>query len=195
MRFSSDYQSDHLPNILKVSSRDKTRPVLTCVYLDVDRAELQATDSYCLASVPVTIDEGDVSGLIPPEAIAAFAKARKAWKGSAEYGPALDCSSGESVALETAEGSSSWRRPDGQWPDFPRLIPAEVSGFQVKFSASKLANVADALGSDAVTLSFALASGVTEGEGAGYFPSPLRPILVHNGGHGETGLLMPIRMA
>lgn len=95
MKLSSEYQSARVPNILKAASRDKSRPVLTCVYLDVDRAELQATDSYCLASVPVEVEEGDVSGLIAPEAIAALR----------ELGGAMDEASFEKVL-----DARIWRR-------------------------------------------------------------------------------------
>lgn len=187
--------TDHgVPNVAKVASKDQARPVLTCCYLDVDRGVLEATDSCKLASVPVEVGEGDVSGLIPAAAVAALVKSCK----RSRPVPVLDCSDAGLVSLEVDGTRQEWRRPDGQWPDSERLIPDEASwsGFRVRLNAKLLRELAEGLGGDDVTLTFVRSSdALEEGEGVGFFPANLRPIIVHNGSaeHG-VGILMPIRI-
>ena len=194
MRISSAYESDKAPELAKVLSKDESRPVLTCGYLDTERARLEGTDSYCLASIPVDVGETDTSGLIPATAIVALHKAARAWRGSVEDGPELVCGT-ETVELVTADGRQSWPRPGGQFPNVAQLVPANLSQFRIGINPKLLANVAAALGSpEKVTVTFTLTSDASEGDGAGYYPSALRPFIVTNGGHGETGLVMPIRI-
>lgn len=183
-----------VPNVAKVCSRDQSRPVLCAAYLDVDRAVLEATDSYKLVSVPVEIEEGDVSGLIPSAALAALHKLPKRAQPAS-----LRC--GEVVSLEVEGGRQEWPRPDGTFPQTERLIPEESarSGFRIRLNAKLLSELAAGLGGDDVTLTFTKVDAARlesdADEGVGFFPSPLRPIIVHNGTpeHG-VGLLMPIRL-
>lgn len=193
MRFLTDGR--RVPNVAKVCGKDASRPVLMACYLDADRAVLEATDSYKLVSVPVEVAEGDVSGLIPAAAVAALVKTC----GKRSPGGILDCSDAGRVSLADGSGVfQTWPRPDGQWPDIPRLIPAEDarSGFQVRLNAKLLLELAQGLGGEDVTLTFTRSGDHEEGEGVGYFPAALRPIVVHNGSvdHG-VGVLMPIRIA
>lgn len=191
MQLASEYQSDKTPDITKTASKDKTRPVLTAVHLDTERAVLESTDSYCLAAIPVTIEDGDVSGLIPAEAITAMQKAQRAHRYTTL---SMKCEEG-TVTLETPDGSSSWIRPVGQFPNVPQLTPApeDLSGFVVRLNAAFLAKTAAAIGTEVVTLRFVRDRGKTEGEDTGYYPANLRPIVVSNGGHGESALVMPVR--
>lgn len=189
--------SDHgVPNVAKVASKDQSRPVLTCCYLDADRGVLEATDSYKLASVPVELGEGDVSGLIPAAAVAELVKAQKSRRGY-DSSAHLDCSDAGMVSLVSVDVSQSWPRPDGQWPNVPQLIPDEAqwSGFRVRLNTKLLRELAEGLGGDDVTLTFVRASADVSESESHFAPSNLRPIIVHNGSteHG-VGLLMPIRI-
>jgi DNA polymerase III sliding clamp (beta) subunit (PCNA family) len=56
-------------------SRDVTREKLMHAWLDVGKQRLVATDGHVLATLPVTLDEGDVSGVVPGEALKAAYKA------------------------------------------------------------------------------------------------------------------------
>ena len=142
--------------IEKACSADKSRPVLTSCYLDAEASVLVATDSYQLAVVPVEVEDGDVSGLVPAAALSAWRKA------STRSIPA-GLSANGSVEVRGSEQSASFPRPDGQFPDYGRLCQPPAPN--------------------------------VEGDGAGFFPASLKPIVVHNGGHGEVGLVMPIRQA
>ena len=63
MKFNPRY------SIWEAASDDESRPVLTCVYFDVEQATLSASDSYILAEVPCVVEAGDISGLIPAIAL------------------------------------------------------------------------------------------------------------------------------
>lgn len=192
MKFPSDRQT--APNIGKVCSRDQSRPVMTCAHLDVDRGVLEATDSYKLVSVPVDVEEGDVSGFISPEALSAFTKAHK----RRAPAPSLQCTETELVLH--ADGSrQSWDRPQlGRFPNVPQLLAGaeDRSGFRVRLSAKLLAELAAGLGGEEVTIEFCRIRDKTEGDDVGFFPANIRPMIVRNGSdsHG-IGLLMPIRIA
>lgn len=197
MRFTDGPQ-----HVEKVLSRDESRPVLTMAHLDVTRpgegiGSLEGTDSYKLVSVPVALDEGDESGFIPAPVLSAFIKAHRK---SAANPPVLHCRADELELVDPWNQSAQrWDRPNpGTFPNVPRLIPdeGELSKFRVRFNAKLLHELAAGLGGDEVTLEFCrVPNTVEEGEGAGYFPGNLRPLIVRNGSpdHG-IGLLIPMRL-
>ena len=192
MRLSNEYRSRKTPNVGKMASKDQSRPILTHLHLDVDRKMIEATDSYGLVSIPVEVEEGDVSGMVPIEAWTAFFKAHSKRVPS----PSLQC--GEDCVLEIDGSTSRWKRPEGTFPSVAQLMPDEAnrSGFRVRLSVPLLANIAAGLGTDEVTLGFVRSKPELDesAEGVGYFPSNLRPIIVSNGEHGEQAILMPVRM-
>jgi len=173
------------PEIDRATSKDKTRPVLSCAYLNVEEGTIEATDSYMAVVVPVEIEDGDTSGLIPSEALSALRKASKTvWRSLTANGE---------VTLETADGIQTWKRPEGQFPNLRQLTPSEYSGFRVGINPEKLYNLAKALGSETVTLEFALQPSAEEGEGVGFFPSNMKPLRV-TAGSDAWGILMPVRI-
>lgn len=188
------HSTSKVPDLTKVVSKDDSRPTLRCAYLDVDRQVLEATDSYRLASIAVEIEEDDVSGLVPAEALAALKKATK--RGYPE--PSLHCWKQVVVLRDERQGiRQEWTRPEGQFPNIPSLIPSEDvrHEFRVGLNAKMLADLAAGLGSekDTVVLQFV--------QGAGNDPNPHRPILVSVPGHTDpesgapVGLLMPVKVA
>lgn len=184
MKLKSDTRK--APELERVASRDASRPVLSHVYLNTERARLEATNTYAAALVPVEIEEGDDSGLIPAAALKAQRKASK-------YAAASLGVNGK-VTLATSEGEQTWLKGEGQWPDFDRLTPAEFSSFRIGLNPKLLLELAQALGNpECVTIEFARVADKEEGEGVGAFPAALKPMKVTVPAGGDSyGILMPI---
>lgn len=93
--------------------KDKVRPQLNNMRLDVEQHTLAATDGFILALVPVEVDDGDTSGYITPEAIALARKTR------------ADSITADS-ALKLPDGTQLPRPKDAdmpQWPNVAVVIP------------------------------------------------------------------------
>jgi hypothetical protein len=191
--------SGNATKLEKILCKDDSRPILTHVFLDVDRRVVEATDSYRLVSIPVDVDDHDVTGLIPRDAFLALQKAHAKHRGGHDTAPALYCNG--SCRLEAAGTVQEWpTRPDGQFPDVAKLMPgpSQESAFRIAINARMLADLAAGMGTgDEVELSFLLPTGVAGDEGGrdGWIPNNLRPIVVRpaNPSNGEIGLLMPVR--
>ena len=177
------------PEIERAASKDPARPILTYVYLNTETRTLEATDAYRAVVVPVEVEEGDESGLIPAEALKAQRKASK-------YSPASLSVNGD-IRLSTPEGEQSWRKGEGQFPNLHQLTPEEWSTFRIALNPKHLLETAKALDGQGehVTLEFVRQAEKDEGEDVGVFPSNMRPIrvTVRNGGD-SYGILMPIRI-
>lgn len=175
--------------IEKATSSDKSRPVLSCVHVDAENQVAVATDSYALVVVPCRTDTGDDGGLVPAEAIAEHRKVAKRNHGAAE----LIATNGR-VELKSAEGCRDWPRPEGQFPDWQRLMPdpaTEGPALEVAFSAELLLNVAKALGATGKG-----SAGVTLRLRTQRENWQLRPIeVVANGDPEARAILMPIHKA
>src|SRR5438128_6426814 len=63
------FLTDRLPKLEKAASKDESREPLTHAYLDVERQELFATDSFIVARIPVAIDKGDKTGPVSAQAL------------------------------------------------------------------------------------------------------------------------------
>lgn len=176
-----------LPDLTKVASKDKSRPVLSCAYLDTERQVIEATDSYRLVSIPVEIEEGDVSGLIPIEAMKAFQKAHKK---TAIY-PSLVCRETEVELVNHYDGTAqTWKRKvEGTFPNVPELIPEDVHPFRIGLNAKLLGDLAAGMGTETVEIQFVADRESRE-------PSALRPMIVRPlADRAVTGILMPVRLA
>ena len=174
--------------IERVASRDKSRPVLSHVYLNTEKGRLEATNSFAAAMIPCEVEDGDESGLIPSDALKAQRKASRYYRSLSVNGD---------IRLSTSEGEQSWKKGEGQWPDFDRLTPEEFSGFRVSLNPKLLLELAQALGDpEKVVIEFALQGDKTEGEGVGFFPNNMRAmrITVPSGAEESYGILMPIRI-
>ena len=191
MQFKSDAKVQ--PEL--VASKDKSRPALTKVHLDADKAQVVVTDSYMLARFPVDLDEGDTSGPIPVDALKASRKAPNSYAGPVS----IRANSHVEVVQDGEPYVTLPREPlDYQFPDADRLIPDNLATFEIGLSAEKLLALAKSLGADkgsgyGVRLRFVAHTETGE-------PQPLRPIRVDainaHGRDGEPdGLLMPIRIA
>lgn len=120
------------------ASTDVSRPVLTHVFFDAEKATLTATNSYIAARVPCAVETGDESGLIPAAAV-------KAAKGE---------------SLGVTGGRATLRLPSGEersWPLFNALFPnmdalcPEPAESPFGINTDLLAAVAEALGAGKTT--------------------------------------------
>lgn len=132
--------------IEKAASEDEMRPAIAVVYLDVENERLVATNSYVLATVPVEIEEGDVSGNISLDTIAE-ARRRQPRKQEAAV-----TANGE-AAVSFKGGTATFERPDTTFPTWETLMEKQGAPI-VRFgiSASQLSALAAALGTDGVEI-------------------------------------------
>ena len=130
------------------TSRDETRIGITC--LNVTDGWMTATDGRMLTCIPVEMEEGDVNGNI---STAAFKAARK------------DSHKGQTVNLKAngnikTEEGAEFPRPDVQFPVASSKSVIEgasknVTQYKVALDVSLLLRIAQGLGGETVTLTFA----------------------------------------
>jgi hypothetical protein len=162
--------------------KDETRPHLTSAYLDTETSSLVATDGGRLVQVPVELEDGDVSGLITPDALK---EARKQAGNSAS-------SIAANGALRFANGGQMPRPQEdvvGKFPPYKGIIASDAGDTKVALNAAWLWDICQALGGtrkDAhVVLTFPKAA---EGE------AMLHPITVELTAPGTgKAVLMPVR--
>lgn len=178
--------------IEKAASKDKARPVLTQLYVREGAngsATLEATDSYILVRVPVTMEDGDKGGFVPPSVLV---DARKVAGRSED----VRVIANSEVGYDSADGVSvRMPRPDiGTFPNTDMLFPDEWSTFEVGVSPKLLLAAAEAMGSpDGVRLRFARVRSSSDPGAC----DPLRPVHVQplrGGCEGAEGIVMPIRI-
>jgi DNA polymerase III sliding clamp (beta) subunit (PCNA family) len=179
----------------KAASKDSTRPVLQHLYLragkDAGEGTLEATDSYMLVRVPVTMEDGDTEGFLPASALT---EARKA---ADRYTSEVHVGANGSIEYGTKDGGTvTLARPEpGKFPDTAQLFPGELSTFEVGVNPKLLLAAAEAMGCETIRLSFA-----RKRESSIECDSdPLRPITVRplNGttSPDAVAIVMPIRIA
>lgn len=160
----------------KVVSKDFLRPPLTAAHLNVETKRLLATNGMAAVSVPVEVEAGDRSGLVP---VRALKQHRKGAKVVARLGLVV---AGDELYRRGKNdhplGVEKTRA--GIWPTFKRGEKGTVS---IGISAALLHELANALGESypaGVVLTFR--------------PKTLDPILVEPASAGEAvGVLMPMR--
>lgn len=184
-----------------VASKDASRPVLTRVHLNAEQSVVEVTDSYMLARFPVELDEGDTSGPIPVDALKAARKPPNKYRdvSIALNGNAEVRQYGENPAEPDTPYLTVPRDVEPyQFPDTLRLIPENLSEFEIGLDAGLLYRLAKAMGNERVRIRFT--NNPATGDGNGNFgPSNLRPYVVRPADaysdDDPIGLLMPIRLA
>ena len=138
----------------------------------LDGSNLIATDGRILAVIPVEVGENDRDGLIPKDALTGC---RKGLKG--RQVPTLIC--GEAVTLH-AQGIRMDRPAEDKFPPWEEVIPAEdeyEAVREIRLNARLLYNLAQALGTDELKLTFqgvgAVRADAIDGEAYGVI-MPLR---------------------
>lgn len=193
------------PKVEAAASSDQTRPALSAAWFDSIRAELQVTDSYIAARVPVAVEADEESGFVQVEALKA---SRKRDAGGLHINEAVEvmpaCWDGDAAIAPIV----SFPREDrGQFPNLEQLWPAGEPAFVVGVNAGFLKRLADALGADDGVVELRFQPRRTSEGNAMSEPDPLRPIVVRpkNGADSREassggleraeGLLMPVRVA
>lgn len=157
-----------------IVGKGKFRPVLNDASLQTHEGKdvLVATDGRRLVVLPVTREDGDTDGAIPPKAM------QIAREAAHKKDPlSIKCNG-------KIEFVNEWTMPrpnHGAFPNFAQVIPAaESRTTKVSFNAKFLYDLARAIGRDTVTLNIG---------------GPLDAILVTPAGpaDGEFGVLMPVK--
>ena len=159
--------------IEKCVSTDSTRANMTNIF--VTKRSAMATDGHKLAVVPVTFESGDTEGWLTP---AALAQARKVTPKS--MGDVVISLNGAQVLID----GTSIVRPNEEKPPKTASILENVQKdrkFKIGLNVALLKDLADALGSDELVLSFG---------------SPVSAVMVTplHSKAGAMGLLMPLRI-
>lgn len=182
MRFPLDCQ------IIKAASDDETRLILAGALLDVEAKTLTATDGRILASIAVEVDDGDVSGIIPVEALKEALKLARSRQWRA-IGPVV--MTGGCVA-KLLDGRTFSMRADG-FPRWEQVLP--------KFDPARR-RVARLAIDPALLMALALAVGRTDEKGNALAvlefeldvedDAAAKPVKVTAGrGHARHAVIMP----
>ena len=111
---------------------------------DDDAPVMVATDGKRLVVVPVTLDDGDVGGMVPTDAIKAAARRRKSDDAVIACNGRCDVLDGPSFARET-----DTRR----FPAWREVVPTKGTE-TLKINVKLLAELGAAIGAEEVTLSW-----------------------------------------
>ena len=174
----------------EVCSNEAGREVLHRSFLDVEKSLLISTNGKILSQLPVTVEDGDVSGLIDMDALKAANKI-KTMCGTAgnRTESRLDCTSPDSVKL--ADGRTWPRTVPGnvgaKFPNWEQVMPKNAGRgtVRISFNAELLSNLFAAMGADeraGVTLEFQVDE---EHDAKGL------PVLVTSAG--MSGVLLPFK--
>lgn len=131
----------------KVASQDLTRPTIGAPYLDIDdqrTAHVISTNGAALVSIPVAIDVEDCSGYLPASALK---EARKLEKKSELVN--ISCNGSAKVI-----NGATYPRGEGQFPNWRQIMPKEDGKTVLALNARLLYELAQALGTEGVVLTF-----------------------------------------
>ena len=142
MRYNSDYQPH------RTISTDDFRPSLAFVWFDAAAGTITSTDAHILAQVNVTVDGGDVSGWIHPDAFKVSGMRKNTFGGRAH----IDCSGDdETVVVDIGNGPVVHTRDAGATPPtYSRVIPSDPAPENrvvIGLDAALLLKLAQAVGS------------------------------------------------
>lgn len=155
-----------------IASQDKTRFILQEPYLKGDY--LVATSGRHLVRLKIEREEGDTDGYVTAAAIKA---ARKT--GYKNDAASIACNG----AYKLVDGTTLPRNAaltESQFPNFEQVIPKEPGPVKVSLNAKMLWEMAQAMGSDTLTLAI---------------KDELSPLVVTCKNEDALGVLMPVRMA
>jgi hypothetical protein len=154
--------------------KDIARPELTHVHLDSANSVVWATDRRVVVRVPVEVEDGDVSGPVTLDALAASRKG----------GEQISCHVDELVT-----DLASYRRPHvAGFPDLNEILPSdEQITWSVGVNVSLLYRLAQAMGAEEVILEFTGVGEVADKQ------KPIRVTPLGKKSKGAQGLILPVR--
>ena len=167
MQIDKKYRIEHCV------SKDSTREQMNNIF--VNKTHAMATNGHILARVPIELEKGDTEGCLSPEALKLARKVTPKNLGFAQI-----VLNGSQVM---PDGTAMTRPTATPPPQTEKIVNEADAGkkFTVALDASYLKDIADALGSDRLVMSFG---------------TPTSAILIRpfEGDEGALGLLMPIRI-
>ena len=159
--------------------KDEYRFNMHAAELDVKGKRLVATDGHRIVSLPVEISETDVSGSVPPDAIRAAHKAKKA-----DTGESIECGE-RRLVVHGIRQITEFARESQAFPNTAAAIPRPSSkAFRIGLNPKYLLEVAEAMNSG---------TGVELVFGGELDPILIKPILSCGGVDDAFGVLMPVR--
>jgi hypothetical protein len=169
-------------------SKEQSRYTLNAVKLDVEHGRILATDGHILASVPAEFEPGDMSGLVPVDAI----KAARATTRAQKVAPADIRIEAERVKVTGLNTMTEFERPAGNFPNVDAVFPkrGEHKYFgqpTITLDVDLLVRLADALGAKADKNHAATISLWVKDR------SSAVAVRADNGPAGAIGMIMPIR--
>lgn len=197
---------------IKCASTDQTRYVLNGAYFDVENERLVVTDGRWMVLLPVVVEEGDVSGIAPTESVVEAMRLAKKTKGTGPDGALAGIKLNGCVELRNG---AKFDKVEGVYPNYSQVIPDYVrirmksnrteaermtldSGLaertNISFDARLLHEMAQAMGSDSVTLEL-VKSRKEEGGVDSLEVIVVRPGSGKDAVVGSVGVLMPMRMS
>ena len=121
--------AEALNRVIPFTAKEDNRPVLQCVLFKAGEGKLTlvSADGFRLAVVKLDCDvEGQA--LIHRDELRGIANAlRKAHRVNLSFEQSGDSLDGSSLVIDTELMRYKWRGADGQFPDYQKLIPAEVN--------------------------------------------------------------------
>jgi hypothetical protein len=132
----------------KVASQDATRPAITLPYLDIDtdrKAHLIATNGAAMVKLPVEIAPEDAAGYVPTLALK---EGRKLTKRT----DSIDLVCNGSAKL--LNGATYPRESPYTFPNWRAVWPKEEGKITLALDAALLYELAQAMGTEGVVLSF-----------------------------------------
>jgi hypothetical protein len=179
--------------IEKICPKDDSRFSMLNVLFVAERGHLVATNGHCLAIVQVVAEEGDVTGWITPEALAAW---RAAVKGIPKYSPKtlvhFTAAKDKLIVRNHHGNEQNFVRPrfDGSksFPDYDRVFPNDYSDKPAfTLDIELLYKLVQALGhTETVTGKSSMVAVFPSKDNKG-------PHLVKTCKDGPLGIIMPVR--
>jgi DNA polymerase III sliding clamp (beta) subunit (PCNA family) len=165
----------------KVASQDSTRPAIGAPYLDIDEkrtAHIISTNGAALVKIPVEIEGEDCAGYLPAVALKEARKlARKADPINLSCNGSAKLLNGATYPRESRETFPNWRQ----------VWPKEEGKITLALDARLLYELAQALGTEGVVLTFNPGEPISVRATA---TNGVKPASVE-----ARGVIMPIRIA
>ena len=165
---------------LAAASKEWGRPILENAYLSREQAVLIAADGIIMVVVPVTVEDNDVSGPIPDEALAA-ARLRALDDDAVLLAGAEELTTGNFRVTREAPN-------DRKFPDWRGIVAKarELPGqhYRIVFDIGLLLKLAEAIGED-----HAMLFDIPLGDGSGAIT-----VEAYSNDSGAFGVLMPMHV-
>jgi len=122
--------AEALNRVLPFTAKDDKRPVLACVNFVAKEGKLTlvSADGFRLAVVTLDYDDGEGQALVNRDELRGIANAlRRAKRARVSFEPSGESLDGIRLILDTELIRYKWNGVNGNYPDWPKLIPTEFN--------------------------------------------------------------------